>query len=357
MKKIVKRLLSEEKRDLLITKKEAVGRNFSIFFLRIFSSTQWLSSIYYLFNTEFRREQQSVLKGRLIHLKDLQNKELNFYLLRRNIHRIEKGLLMKERKKVFAVRFINETVDCFLAALNNPSFINHPQKQWAQDVLVDYFEKTSSHPLRDEAYEKFKPYNEVVAQNDLKSVPYVRDNKQFNFDKEDLLELAKHRRSVRWFTEKKVEKDILDAAIEIASLSPTACNRQPYRFMIYQEADLVKKLAKIPMGTAGFDDNLTTLVAVVGDLSAYPYERDRHLIYIDSSLAAMSFIYGLEVQGVSSCVLNWPDMKKKEQQIKAFLKLNDEERVIMLIAVGYPDYTQKVAYSQKKPLNAVREII
>src|SRR5690606_16867538 len=107
-------------------------------------------------------------------------------------------------------------------------------------------------------------------------------------------------------------------------------------------------IANCAGGTSGFAENLTSIVAVVGDLSAYPYERDRHLIYIDGSLAAMQLMLALETLGLSTCSINWPEINANERKIRKVIKLKDYERVVMLLAVGYADQTGGIPYSQKK---------
>ena len=68
----------------------------------------------------------------------------------------------------------------------------------------------------------------------------------------------------------------------------------------------------------------------------------------------MGFQFGLEVQGLSSCCINWPDLESRERAIEKLLGLNIYQRVIMLIALGYPDDQAMVPYSQKKAMNEIR---
>ena len=75
---------------------------------------------------------------------------------------------------------------------------------------------------------------------------------------------------------------------------------------------------------------------------------------IDSSLAAMSFMYGLETVGLSSSVINWPDFEPLEAKMQKTLGLDVTDRVIMLIAVGYANPDGLVPYSQKKELDTFR---
>jgi len=99
---------------------------------------------------------------------------------------------------------------------------------------------------------------------------------------------------------------------------------------------------------------LPAIGAVIGRLRAYPEERDRHVIYIDGALAAMSFMLALETVGLSSCAINWPDVAAHEEKIAKLLGLAPDERVVMLIGFGHADPDGKIPYSAKKPLASMR---
>ncbi|WP_353961444.1 nitroreductase family protein [Mycolicibacterium tokaiense] len=71
-------------------------------------------------------------------------------------------------------------------------------------------------------------------------------------------------------------------------------------------------------------------------------------------LAAMSFIYALETMGLSSCAINWPTWSPRRSAMAKLLGLEPDERVIMLIAVGYADPEGLIPYSQKLALDRVR---
>ena len=170
----------------------------------------------------------------------------------------------------------------------------------------------------------------------------------------DLISLAKRRRSVRWFLPRPVPREMIDAAIEVAGQSPSACNRQPFQFRIFDDPELVQRVVQLPMGTAGYGHNIPVMVVLIGQQRNYFDERDRHLIYIDGSLATMGFVYALEAQGLSSCCINWPDIESREAALGELLGLSGDERAVMCLAVGYPDPEGLVAYSQKKPLGQLR---
>ena len=53
-------------------------------------------------------------------------------------------------------------------------------------------------------------------------------------------------------------------------------------------------------------------------------------------------------------MINWPDIEERERAAVALLRLEPDERILMFIAVGYPDPEGLVASSCKKPLDQIR---
>src|SRR5690606_31012313 len=85
----------------------------------------FLSSCYYtFFSKAFYREHQSVLAGKVQHIYE----EKNYFLLVRNTHRLEKGLLMKPRRADFGNEYIKETVLTFVKICKN-TILDHDKKQ------------------------------------------------------------------------------------------------------------------------------------------------------------------------------------------------------------------------------------
>lgn len=318
-----------------------------------------LSSIYYaFFNRSFDREHQAVLLGKLIHSTSSKEGSTTSSILRRGIHRLEKGLIMQPRRNIFALGYINQTFSFYESAIQNRqmySMIPDEELQWAHDVLSEYFRVTSNHPKIDTLRERFYELDKVKDNIQTSQCrPYERNiSVAPSVLYEDLLELANRRRSVRWFLDKPVPRNLIKKAIKVASLSPSACNRQPFEFRVFDQPDLVNKIASLPAGTKGFAHNFPAIIVVIGELRNYYGERDRHLIYIDASLAAMSFVYAAETLELSTCCINWPDIEEYEKTAEDVLHLEKDQRPIMFIAVGYPDPSGLVAYSQKKPIHQI----
>lgn len=328
--------------------------------LWIWSKNTFLSSFYYFFiSGKFRREHRAVLAGREQHVREIKEEKAHFYTLVRNTHRIEKGLLMKPRRDVFALDFIEETTSHFLTLSKVFQLSADPQIQWSYDVLKEYFEVTSDHPVIEEQRNLFLNHFNALLESTSgpdNLIPYERnERKKPNIPFEDFLALALYRRSVRWFLDKPVPHDLIDKALMAARQSPSACNRQPFEYRIIDEPALLNKVTNLPMGIKGYQHNIPMMIVVVGNLDAYFNERDRHVVYIDASLANMSFMLALETLGLSSCPINWPDIESLEKKMEKVLDLKKFQRPIMCMAVGYPDPKGKVAYSEKRAIEKLRQ--
>ena len=306
-----------------------------------------------LFSSGFRREIWSVLSGIQAHRASEESLSGLVYKLRRNIHRLEKGLIMDPLRNVFALGYIEETVEAYIQmSVSNCS--DASQMKWFQDVLQEYFSVTGSHTIIDACRERFDGAIRSE-QSDIKSVPLPRSSySKSDISYDEFYALCRQRRSVRWYQDKQVPRELIDRAIVAAAQSPSACNRQPFEFRVFDDPVKVQEISGIPMGTVGFTHQFPVIIVLVGKLNAYEFDRDRHLIYIDGSLAAMTFMFALETLGLSSCPINWAGVEKTEAQMDAALGLETYERPVMLISVGYAKQNGKIPFSHKKDLGKVR---
>ena len=314
-----------------------------------------LSSLYFAIAArDFDREHFATLAGIRSYSQALAGDSGNSALLRRNIHRLEKGLLMRPMRPVFGLDYIADTVAMYARRLAAGASVANGDRelQWASEVLERYFDTIDSHPISDCARETFRSSPEPLRAASGPLSPYARDLSRGPPVSYDALhQLAIQRRSVRWYLDKKVPHGILEKALAIAAESPSACNRQPFQFRFFDEPEMLRKVVSLPMGTSGFGPHLPSVAVIVGQQRHFFDPRDRHLIYIDGALAAMSFALAMETLGLATCLINWPDVAHLEKAMQELIGLAEDERVVMLIGYGYPDPEGLVAASAKKPIS------
>ncbi|MBX0301728.1 nitroreductase family protein [Cryobacterium sp. 1639] len=336
--------------------KKVLGRSRAVLKVRLRSGTPFERSVYYsLFSDAFRRERNVVSRG---HQEYSRREKVGTqeFLLRRNIHMLEKGLTMQPRRATFALDYIGPTVELFRKLLaHKPAPISTGVENWARDVLVQYFDATraSGNSVIAQARDEFDRFT-WETDTEGTSVPHAPSTQVPPVGIDALTTLAERRKSVRWFLPDDVPRDVIDRAMLVARESPSACNRQPFTFRVFDDPAMVKAVAAIPMGTAGYAQNLKGIVVIVGELSAFIDERDRHLIYTDGCLAAMSFILGLEAQGVASVCINWPDIVERDRRMASLLNLESHQRVVMLVGYGYADPDGLTPFSAKRRLTDLR---
>jgi len=316
------------------------------------------SFYYFLFSSAFGREHLSVIAGKKRHIKQQGVTNNSNAVLRRNTHRLEKGLIMRPRRAIFAESYIAETISAYQSSLDQPNFDSNELK-WAENVLTKYFDVVESSTVIDKCKQQFTSLPLLSSSDDdITSIPYKHAERvTANITSEELHKLFKQRRSVRWFLDKPVDLSIIELAIEMASQAPSACNRQPFNFYTITNPEKAAEIASIPMGTKGFAQNIQALIVVVGDLSYYPKERDRHVIYIDGGLVAMQLMLAFESLGLSTCPINWPDMEAYEKQMDKALQIEQHQRPIMLMAVGYGDPEGQIPFSQKKSADQLIKVV
>lgn len=321
---------------------------------QILAKSGLLSALYFYLRGSFRSEQKGILHGQTRYHEDEHSGGEPVHYVIRNVHRIEKGLSMRDRRDVFAESYIEETTDAAIDAWSNET-LDEEQLEWTLDVLARYFGVVDETPPITRAKSTFEDFYSDIDYISNGKHPKERshfENSSVSF--EDLRRLSEQRSSTRWFKDRPVPRDAIDSALEIALQSPSACNRQSYEFRFYDDPDLISEITELPVGVSGYRDNIPCLGVLVGNHRAYESEQDRHVIYIDASLAAMAFQFALETKGFGSCCINWPVIRWRERRMADMIGLEDDQEVIMLIAIGYPDPGGKIPYSEKKRPETVR---
>lgn len=323
----------------------------------LISHSAFLSTIFFYITRTFHYEKKAILHGQARY-RELEIDQTNpCHRLNRLTHLLEKGLIREEetRKDVFGVKKAAELVELLDAAwIRHRDPQEDTQLQWTVDVLSAYFQTVNSTGEVNDIESTFRNFvdeHEITIGN---RTPRPREQVEINgISYEQFRRLANQRSSTRLFQDKRVPRELLDKAISIAAQSPSACNRQSYEFRIYDDPDVINQLTDLPVGTGGFNQ-IPCYIVLVGKQRAYFRSKEKNVIFIDASLAAMSFEFALETLGLASCTINWPARHTANKKISRLLDLDPDEVVITTIAVGYPQDTGGIPYSEKKSIDQLR---
>jgi nitroreductase len=154
----------------------------------------------------------------------------------------------------------------------------------------------------------------------------------------DVFEVIRFRRSVRKYRSEPIPDEKLEMILEAARLAPSAGNRQPWRFVLVQDAERKKAVARAADNQTFLGDT-AVLVVAMGDpeVSARWYEKDTMIALEHMVLAAAALGYG-------TCWIGAFD----EDAIKRLLKIPAKMKIVALLPIGVPD-EKPAARPRKEP--------
>ena len=163
------------------------------------------------------------------------------------------------------------------------------------------------------------------------------------------------RHSVRMFTEAYLDRATLEEIVTLAQSAPSQCNRQSSKAYFYQNRSDIDALLALQSGAKGFSRDVNNLFVVTSDLAAWGGAQQRNQAYVDGALFAMTLMLACHAKGLGACPLNLAIVHKTERQIKQTGKIGEDERLIMMIAVGYPKVSGqlKVARSPRRDVSEI----
>ncbi len=159
------------------------------------------------------------------------------------------------------------------------------------------------------------------------------------------------RHSVRHFSARPVELQLLRQAVEWAGKSPSVCNRQCWRVKIIQAPELIRMIQEIAGGARGFGETAPAMIVVTGDLRCFFNAEERNQVWVDSGIFTMSLLYALHALGLAACCLNCCLKPDKERRLRALLQVPAHEVFIVRIAVGHYREEFTVACSPRHPVD------
>ena len=162
-----------------------------------------------------------------------------------------------------------------------------------------------------------------------------------------LLDLLKHRKSIRDFSDRPVERKKIMMCLEAARLAPSACNSQPWKFIVVDDRQLKDKLGDAAFrgiySMNSFCKMAPVLVVVVSEKSKFLARiggmfRGTKYYLIDIGVAVEHFVLQAEDLGLGTCWIGsfFPE------KVRPILGIPDDVAIIELMAIGYAADEQKV---------------
>jgi nitroreductase len=156
------------------------------------------------------------------------------------------------------------------------------------------------------------------------------------------VDLILSRRSIRRYENKDISEEDLQQILETGRQAPSAANRQPIRFVIVNDHNILKILC----------DNLITRFVKYAPLAIAGCANTKSLLtgkwaVVDATIAMQNMVIAAWSLGIGSCWIGACNEKK----VKELLKIPEKWKLVALLTFGYP--AEQPKQRKKKPFEKI----
>ena len=158
----------------------------------------------------------------------------------------------------------------------------------------------------------------------------------------NFIKLVNNRFSVRKYKNIPVERDKILRCLEAARLSPSACNSQPWHFVVVDNPVETAALANkttLPLSKLNqFVKGAPVIIVLVAEKPVLSAQiggmiKKKPYYLMDIGMAAEHFCLQAAEEGLGTCMLGWFN----ERAVKEYLAVPKNKSVPLLITLGYPE--------------------
>lgn len=169
--------------------------------------------------------------------------------------------------------------------------------------------------------------------------------------------LVIERRSIRRYLPRPIPIELIWKCLESARLAPSACNAQPWKFVVVDKREFISRIAKQACGGIysinSFIKDASVLVVIVSEREGFlrkvgKYLKGTDYYLLDIGIAGEHLVLQATELGIGSCWIGWFN----EKRLKQILHIPKKKRVDVMIALGYPA-SQPVS----KPRKSMQEMV
>lgn len=155
----------------------------------------------------------------------------------------------------------------------------------------------------------------------------------------DFLEVIEKRHSVRKYSDRAVEREILEAIVKVAQTAPSSRNSRSSAFMIVEDRDTLDALSQMRDYGSALLSGAQAAIVVMGD-------DTKTDLWVDNCAISATFVQlAVTAMDLVSCWVHCngrprlkaePEGAKAEDYVSELLGFKDNLRPYCVIAVGYP---------------------
>ncbi|MFH1417360.1 MAG: nitroreductase family protein [Planctomycetota bacterium] len=149
----------------------------------------------------------------------------------------------------------------------------------------------------------------------------------------NVLDAIKTRRSIRAYASRPIPPDVFDRMRQALRFAPSACNLQPWRFILVTDEQLRRQIAKLSHDQLWIADAPVAVVACGFPDQAYKTMGGYgNSVEIDVAIALDHLTLAAVAEGLGTCWIGAFD----EKRIKALLHVPPPVKIVAMTPLGYP---------------------
>ena len=155
-----------------------------------------------------------------------------------------------------------------------------------------------------------------------------------------VLEAIKTRRSVRSYSSRPIPTEVMERMRCSLRYAPSACNYQPWRFVLVTDAELRRQVAEAASGQLWMADAPVTVVGCGFAEHAYKGMGGYgNSVEIDVAIALDHLSLAAVAEGLGTCWIG----AFNEKEVKRLLDVPKDVKVVAMMPLGYPASADLIA--------------
>ena len=155
----------------------------------------------------------------------------------------------------------------------------------------------------------------------------------------DFLQVIEKRKSVRKYSDRPVERELLDAIVKVAQTAPSSRNSKSSAFMIVEDKDTLVALSQMRDYGSALISGAPAAIVVLGD-------ETKTDLWVDNCAISATFVQlAVAAMDLVSCWVHCngrprykdePEGLKAEDYVRDLLGIKEGLRPYCVVAIGYP---------------------
>lgn len=169
----------------------------------------------------------------------------------------------------------------------------------------------------------------------------------------NVLEVIRNRRSVREFSPREIPEEIVERLKESIRLAPSACNYQPWKFVLVRDELLRHKLADASHRQTFVAEAPLVVVGVGFPDKAYKrMGGNGNSVEMDIAISLDHLSLAAAAEGLGTCWIG----AFSEESVREIVNAPDDSRIIALMPVGYPARPNLMGLSASERRKSAEEV-